>query len=181
MSDYRRYFVPGGTFFFTVVAHQRRKLFRTARACRLLGATMRECRIKWPYETVAIVLLPDHLHVIWSLPPGDDRYSARLGWIKKEFSKAWIPSGKREARRNERGELDVWQRRFWEHTIEDEDDLERHADYIHYNPRKHGLVKRPMDWPYSSFRKFVRLGSYEESWGADRPLDFSDLDETAME
>lgn len=129
-----------------------------------------------PFETVAMVLLPEHIHAIWTLPAADRDYSKRWGWIKKEFTKAWLLAGGGEqsqcgCRRRER-RRGVWQRRFWEHTIRDEEDLESHFDYIHYNPVKHGWVKSPRDWPYSSFHRWVAAGHYAIDWAAshDAPL-----------
>jgi len=177
MSDYRRYFVPGGTYFFTVVTKNRRPLFDSAAARSLLGKTMRECFRRHPVRVVAIVLLPDHLHVIWTLPPGDDAYSMRWRWIKREFTRGWLAVGGKEEARNlssirerRRG---IWQRRFWEHTIRNVEDLEAHFDYIHFNPVKHALVARPRDWLWSSFHRWVRQGHYPINWGAAltlRPL-----------
>jgi putative transposase len=125
-----------------------------------------------------------HLHTIWSLPEGDRGYPARWGWIKKEFTKGWLVAGGAEqvvsaAKAGDR-RRGVWQRRYWEHTIKDERDFEHHFDYLHYNPVKHGLVQRPRDWPYSSFHRYVREGVYPPDWG-EGPLDFGDLDGTAME
>lgn len=187
MADYRRYFVPGGSFFFTLVTQRRAKLFAASMARKILGEKLRQCKEKWPFEVNAIVLLPDHLHAIWSLPPGDARYDRRWGWTKKEFSKQWIAHGGAEQpvshARKERNERGIWQRRSWEHTIRDENDFERHFDYIHYNPVKHGYVDCPKDWPHSSFHRWVKRGIYDPGWGCQsrRPLTFDDLDETAME
>ncbi len=171
MSEYRRYFVAGGTYFFTVVTDARAPRFDDALARRLLGSVLRRCVLRAPLRVLAIVLLPDHLHCLWTLPPGDSDYSARWNWIKGEFTRQWLQLGGREspptqARRSQR-RRGVWQRRFWEHTIRDENDLERHADYIHYNPVRHGLATRPRDWPWSSFHRWVRLGHYPADWGRD--------------
>ena len=151
MPHYRRAYVPGGSFFLTLVTHRRAPLFSRPHARRLLGSLFRRCLLKWPFTINALVLLPEHLHAIWSLPPGDDEYPKRWGWIKKEFTKEWLRLGGAEqpfsdGRRRER-RRGVWQPRYWEHTLEDEDDFERHFDYIHYNPVKHGHVKCPRDWP----------------------------------
>jgi putative transposase len=170
MSDYRRNFVPGGTYFFTVVTERRFPLFRNAAARTLLGRVMRECFRRYPVEVAAIVLLPDHLHTIWTLPPGDAAYSLRWRWIKREFTRSWLTTGGAEQSRNpsrigqrRRG---IWQRRFWEHTIRDEDDFEAHFDYTHYNPVKHQLVRRPRDWKWSTFHRWVRYGHYDMNWAA---------------
>lgn len=157
MADYRRYFVPGGTYFLTLVTEGRARLFDDPRARRMLGDVMRACRARYPVDVVAIALLPDHLHTIWSLPAGNDRYSLRWRWIKREFTRAWLVTGGGEQVRNASRERErrrgVWQRRFWEHTIRDENDLGAHFDYIHFNPVKHALVRRPRVWPWSSFHR----------------------------
>ncbi|MFO0847016.1 MAG: transposase [Gemmataceae bacterium] len=169
MPDFRRWFVPGGTYFFTLVTEGRARLFAGPDARRLLGDTIRHCQARWPFVVDAIALLPDHLHAIWRLPAGDDHYSGRVGWIKKEFTKAWLSAGGSEQPRSRsrvanrrRG---VWQRRFWEHVIRDERDYENHFDYLHYNPVKHGLVRRPGDWPWTTFGKYVAAGWYPADWG----------------
>jgi putative transposase len=169
LPNYRRAYMPGGMFFFTLVTEGRARILTDPTARRLLRSAFVGCRKRWPFEVEAIVLLPDHLHTIWSLPYGDSAYSRRWGWIKKEFTKSWIAEGGAEeavsdSRRSNR-RRGVWQRRFWEHTLEDEDNLERYFDYIHYNPVKHGLVQSPKDWPFSSFHRFVKLGAYPAEWG----------------
>jgi putative transposase len=170
MSDYRRWFVPGGTYFFTLVTERRASVFSSAAGRRLLGDAMRQCFVRYPVRVIATVLLPDHLHTLWTLPAGDQRYSFRWQWIKREFTRGWLALGGREqartsARVTER-RRGVWQRRFWEHTIRDETDMEAHFDYIHYNPVKHGLVPRPRDWPWSTFHRWVRAGHYSIDWAA---------------
>jgi putative transposase len=172
MSDYRRAYVPGGTFFFTLVSQRRAALFSKAIARRLLGSVMRRCFLRRPTRVMAIVLLPDHLHTIWTLPEGDADFSTRWAWIKKEFTKSWLALGgreeqQRESQRRER-RRGVWQRRFWEHTIRDESDLEAHFDYIHYNPVKHGLAKSPRQWPWSSFHRWAAAGVYLADWAAEQ-------------
>ncbi len=187
MADYRRWHVAGGTFFFTVVTHGRAPLFADEVARRILGAQFRACQQEWPFEINAIVLLPEHLHAIWTLPPGDAAYPRRWAWIKKEFTKAWLASGGAEqevsATRRERGDRGVWQPRYWEHTIEDEHDFDRHFDYLHWNPVKHGHVRCAGDWPASSFHRWVAAGVYDRDWGCSHrgTLSFDDLEETAME
>jgi putative transposase len=170
MSHYKRWYQPGATYFFTVVTCQRRRWFSDAHARALLGNAMREVAVELPFETIAVVVLPDHLHTIWTMPPDDDDYSTRWKAIKDHFTATWLASGGAEARISEsqrkRGHRGVWQRRFWEHMIRDEDDLEAHCDYIHYNPVKHGYVKNPSDWAYSSFQRFVEKGYYHANWGA---------------
>jgi putative transposase len=187
MSNYRRAHVPGGSFFFTVICERRRPLFADARGRRVLGSILRRAQVRWPFTINALVLLPEHLHAIWSLPPGDTAYSTRWGWIKKEFTKEWLALGGAEqkasrGRRRER-ERGVWQRRFWEHTIASDDDFDRHFDYIHYNPVKHGHVARPRDWPWSSFHRWVAAGVYPADWAccADRLAGVRELEDSAGE
>ena len=170
MSDYRRWHLPGGTYFFTLVTYQRRPLFRDAAAHELLGDLMRQQAEQTPFQVVAIVLLWDHLHCLWTLPPGDDAYSARWKDIKAAFTRDWLRAGGKDlpvsSAKASRGRRGVWQPRFHEHTIRDEEDLQNHADYLHYNPVKHGYVKRPWDWQCSSFRRFVEVGQYDPGWGS---------------
>lgn len=187
MPEYRRCYIPGGTYFFTLVTCGRIPFLCTPTARQLLREKLQSCQERWPFQISAIVLLPEHLHTVWSLPGGEQNYSARWGWIKKEFTKSWLAAGGTEQRittskiaHRNRG---VWQARFWEHTIRDENDLARHFDYIHYNPVKHGLARCPRDWPYSSFHRWVAEGVYPVNWGCanDGPFRFDDLEETAME
>ncbi|MDA0835068.1 MAG: transposase [Planctomycetota bacterium] len=131
----------------------------------------------------AIVLLPDHLHAIWSLPRGDADFSTRWSWIKKEFTKRWLSAGHAESvisqGRQDEGRRGVWQPRFWEHTLEDDEDFERHFDYIHYNAVKHKYVRCPHEWPHSSFHRWVKDNVYPWHWAcwedALRALDFNDI------
>ena len=172
MTNYRRNYVPGGTFFFTVVTHQRRPILTSALARSSLRAAFRAVRARRPFEIDAIVLLPDHLHCIWTLPGGDTDYSTRWRQTKSLFSKRWIEQGGGEAdstpSRQHKGERAIWQRRSFEHTCRDEIDLKRGVDYLHVNPLKHGLVSRVCDWPWSSFHRYVRLGEYSLDWGSAR-------------
>ncbi|HUT94284.1 MAG TPA: transposase [Thermoguttaceae bacterium] len=173
MSWYRRWREPGGLYFFTIVTHQRRRILISDVARPLLRGALERTRAERPFEIVAIVLLPDHLHALWRLPPGDDDYSTRWRLAKSRFTRDLLATGYREPRRSasrrRRGEHAIWQRRGWEHTIRDEDDWKHHLDYIHYNPVKHGLASAPREWPYSTFAKYVRLGEYDEYWGAEEP------------
>ena len=180
MADYRRSYVPGGTYFFTVVTYQRTPIFRDATARDILGEVMRAVADETAFETVAIVLLWEHLHCIWTLPPGDQDYSTRWKRIKTEFTKRWMSDGGTELSvapaKQKRGRRGVWQPRFWEHTIRDEADLEAHFDYVHYNPAKHGYVTCPWDWPWSSFRRYVEAGHYNTDWGRTEPSALKKLD-----
>ena len=180
MPDFRRYHVAGGTFFFTVITARRARLFGDEEACRWLGECFREERQARPFRVEAIVLLPDHLHAIWTLPRGDSDYSTRWSAIKSAFTRRWlraegaeqaVPRGhRREGRRG------VWQARFIEHTIRDEDDFIHHVEYIHYNPVKHGLVRCPRDWSWSSFHRHAKLGFYPIDWGCSEGLMLPSLD-----
>jgi putative transposase len=187
MPSFRRAFLPGGTFFFTVVTECRAPILHLPSARAALGWAIRRCRDRWPFRVDAIVLLPDHLHAIWSLPGGDTAYPRRWAWIKGEFTRSWLADGGAEQattisrlRGRRRG---VWQRRYWEHLVRDEAEMERLGDYIHYNPVKHGLVACPSDWPYSSFGRWVRLGTYPPDWGCSSrgPLHFDDIVTSAIE
>ena len=185
MPNYRRARVPGGTYFFTLVTDRRRDLFTRQIARILLGDCFRKCQERWPFHINAIVLLPDHLHAIWTLPPGDADYSTRWSWLKKEFTKRWIAGGQAETvvspGRQREGRRGVWQPRFWEHAIDDDDDFERHFDYLHYNPVKHGYVRCPHEWPHSSFHRWVDAGVYAREWACGDTLNFGDLDRTVGE
>ncbi len=173
MSDYRRWFVTGGVYFFTVVTEQRRPIFGDERAVGLLGRVFRRVAAHRPFETITIVLLPDHLHCVWALPRGDVGYPGRWRWVKKAFSQEWSAIDPSDDwisdSRAARGELGFWQRRYWEHSIRDEQDLKQHVDYIHYNPVKHGYVRRAADWRWTSFHRFVRAGEYDVEWGSVEP------------
>jgi putative transposase len=173
MSDFRRNLVPGGTYFFTVVTHGRRPILTTPLGRRCLRLSIEHARNRWPFTTIAIVLLPDHLHAVFELPRGDDRYSLRWQKIKEHFTRAFIAAGGREgtssASRARKQERSIWQRRFWEHTVRDADDLKRCVDYLHWNPVKHGLVRRVADYRWSTFHRFVAAGEYEVNWGGANP------------
>jgi putative transposase len=166
---YRRAILPGGTCFFTLVTFQRRPIFASPQAVELLRYAFGYVLARMPFTIVASVVLPDHLHCIWTLPPDDSNYSTRWRMIKGHFTRHWQKGEKesQNASRRMKGEADVWQRRFWEHLIRDEVDLNRHIEYIHYNPVKHGLVRSPAEWEYSSFMRFVREGNYPIDWGGD--------------
>jgi putative transposase len=166
MVSYRRNLAPGGTYFFTVALADRRNDWLVSNIA-LLRQSFRNARCNRPFAIDAIVVLPEHLHCVWTLPPGDVDYSHRWRLVKGEFSKALSAAGN-PIKRNSKGEYNVWQRRFWEHTVRNEQDLQAHVDYIHYNPVKHGLVTRVRDWPYSSFHRFVKLGWFSADW-ADEP------------
>jgi putative transposase len=180
MPNYRRWYVPGGTYFFTVVTYNRKPLFQREGARTLLGECFRAIQEELPFETIAIVLLHDHLHALWQLPPGDADYSTRWKRIKAKFTKEWLAAGGTEAKitssQTKRGNRGIWQPRFHEHVIDDENDLEAHFHYIHYNPVKHGYVFQPWDWEASTFRKYANLGYYPKNWGTAEPEMIKDMD-----
>jgi len=162
MSQYARSWIPGGTFSFTVVTASREKIFALEENRKLLRAAYAGVANERPFKTEAICLLPEHVHCVWTMPPGDSDYPMRWKMIKERFSKAYLPRGGKEAARSDskerRGERGVWQRRYWEHTVRDEEDFARLCDCIHYNPVKHGVARCPHQWPHSSFRRFVVQG-----------------------
>jgi putative transposase len=165
MSNYRRVRVPGGTYFFTVNLLERRRRLLVDRIDDLRVAFHATHAVR-PFEVLAIVVLPEHLHCVWRLPPGDADNANRWAQIKSGFSRRLPPEERRCARRVAKRERGIWQRRYWEHLIRDERDLRQHVDYIHFNPVKHGHVLRVADWPYSSFHRWVRAGDYPADWGA---------------
>jgi REP-associated tyrosine transposase len=166
MPNYRRAFVPGGCWFFTVNLLDRRRTLLVDHI-ETLREAIAATRESHPFTIDAFVVLPDHLHAIWSLPPDDSDFSTRWRLIKNRFAKA-LPKQEQlnrvRVRRNERG---IWQRRFWEHLIRDETDFARHVEYCYINPVKHSLVTRVRDWPYSSFHRDVRAALFPEDWGGD--------------
>jgi putative transposase len=165
MVRYRRNFLPGGTYFFTVTLADRRSTVLVDRVTELRAA-FRAARRERPFAIDAIVVLPNHLHAILTLPPHDSDYQGRWRRIKGHYSSAVIDAGVAVDRWPDGG-LALWQRRFWEHTIRDEGDFARHVDYIHFNPVKHGLVSRVSDWPHSSFHHYVGKGMLPLDWGGD--------------
>lgn len=168
MPEYRRMDAPGGTFFLTWVTQDRRPVLQSAKNVARLRAAVAEVKQRHPFEVLGAVILPDHVHFLWELPSGDGDFSKRVGMVKVAFTRAGRatgkdgPTGSRSRERHR--EAGIWQRRFWEHTIRDENDLAAHMDYIHYNPVKHGLASCPHAWPYSSFGKWVSEGRYDRDW-----------------
>lgn len=164
MPDYRRNYIAGGTYFFTVALADRRGdlLLREIAALR---AAVRRTLVLHPFRIDAWVVLPEHMHTVWTLPAGDAEFSTRWASIKRRFSAAVPPGEARSASRVAQGERGLWQRRFWEHAVRDADDFARHVDYVHFNPVKHGLAANAADWPYSSFRRAVARGDYPADWG----------------
>ncbi len=163
MPDYRRLWVPGGTYFFTVNMADRsgRLLVDHINALRTSVAAV---RMRRPFASVAWCVLPDHLHTVWELPPGDADFATRWMLIKAGFSRRIADGERVSLSRCKHGERGIWQRRYWEHAIRDERDLHNHIEYIHYNPVKHGHVAQVRDWPHSSFHRFVRRGVLPADW-----------------
>lgn len=170
MPNYRRVFIKGGTYFFTVVTFERNPIFLNKTAISQLQLCVEIVRHTLPFTVEAFVVLPDHLHSIWTLPSDDDDYSVRWKMIKSSFSRICQPNNNiTNISRLKKGERGVWQRRFWEHVIRNEEDYNAHCDYIHYNPVKHGLVKAPDEWEFSSYHTFTQQGYYEVNWGNEVP------------
>ena len=167
MPDYRRIRVPGGSFFFTVNLLQRYPNDLLVRHIDELREATRRTRRRWRFHIDAWVVLPDHLHTIWTLPPGDDDYANRWRTLKQHFSRALPATERRSPVRLARGERGIWQRRFWEHMIRDDADYAAHMDYIHFNPVKHGYAKTVGDWRWSTFHRHVESGVYAADWGTD--------------
>jgi putative transposase len=170
MSQYRRHYQSGGYYFFTLVTYQRCPIFSNPEKVEQLKIAINKVKKKYPFSLNAIVILPDHLHCLWKLPEKDNNFSMRWRLIKRYFSMEMDTSV------NHRKEKEVWQRRFWEHAIRDVNDWQKHMDYIHYNPVKHGLVRMPSDWQHSSFNYWVGRGLYEKNWGSMEPLMLAGLE-----
>jgi putative transposase len=166
MPNYRRAFVPGGCWFFTVNLLERRKTLLVDHI-DALRAAVAKTRERYPFTIDAVVVLPDHIHAIWTLPPGDADFSLRWRLIKQRFARALPKHERISAVRRARHERGIWQRRFWEHLIRDEADYARHVEYCYINPVKHGLTSRVRDWPHSSFHRDVRAGIFPEDWAGD--------------
>jgi putative transposase len=166
MPRYLRAHIKGGVFFFTLTLADRSSdvLVRHIDRLRRIYASVQK---RHPFETIAICVLPDHLHAIWSLPEGDADFPRRWSLIKAGFSRGLAGNRPRSASKITHRERGIWQRRYWEHAIRNDADLERHVDYIHYNPVKHGHVAQVRDWPHSSFHRYVAQGSLPEDWGGE--------------
>ncbi|MGC2456444.1 MAG: transposase [Gallionellaceae bacterium] len=168
MPEYRRAYIPGATYFFTVATHRRQPLLTDPRYRESLRNAINRVRSGMSFEIAAWVLMPDHLHTVWQLPPDDKDFSLRWSLIKQHVTRdcvMWLPQQNRSPSRERRGEGGLWQRRFWEHLVRDELDFSRHLDYIHYNPVKHGYVSNVAEWPYSTFHRYVKQGVYPVDWG----------------
>lgn len=173
MSNYIRLKQSGGCYFFTLVTYRRQRFLTDDLARRFLREAIIKARENYPFSIDAWVLLPDHFHCIWHLPEGDNDYSTRWNIIKTQFTRQakphyhnanWMTPSKTKHR-----ESSLWQRRFWEHAIRDDTDYAHHIDYIHYNPVKHGWVKHPRDWPFSTYHRYLNDNLYSPSWGQTTP------------
>jgi putative transposase len=178
MPNYRRSIVPGGTFFFTLVSWQRRPVLCNPDIRASLREAITTVRAIHPFAVVAMVLLPDHLHCVWELPAGDSDFAVRWAMIKRFVTKRIAGSGNGahsapygSASRMRRHEGCLWQRRFWEHQVRDQPDLTRCLDYLHWNPVKDGYVRAVIDWPFSSFHRYVKQGYYPSGWGGPGVID----------
>ena len=175
MPNYRRVKIKGATYFLTLVTYDRRKLFYSSEVRQLLLDAIAHVEEYHPFDMVAYCILSNHVHFLWRMPEDDDNYSMRIAEIKKRFSKCYKDTygqiDQINLSQRKRGESGLWQRRFWEHYIRNEEDLHMHIDYIHYNPVKHGLVKRVSDWPHSSFFDYLKMENYEIGWGEGYEID----------
>jgi putative transposase len=167
--QYRRAFIPGGSFFFTLVTEWRNPIFAETENIDTLRHAFRQVKQNRPFNIDGIVVMPDHIHCIWTLPPGDVDYPTRWRLIKTWFTKhcnANFKLSPNPARKNKQQQA-IWQHRYWEHALRDETDFMRHIEYIHYNPVKHGYVAAPKDWEHSSFHRYVEASVYPLDWGTN--------------
>ena len=167
MVQYRRSRVAGGTFFFTVNLQDRRRTFLVEHA-DALRTIVRDAQTESPFVIDAMVVLPDHWHAVWTLPPGDAAYARRIQRIKARFTQHLVRTGVNLAN-DARGEYRLWQKRFWEHTIRDDRDFEAHVNYVHINPVKHGYVTRAIDWPHSTIHRYVKNDLLPANWACASP------------
>ena len=173
MPNYKRAFIPGGTWFFTVNLLERRHNDLLVREIELLRNVVRKVKQKYPFHIDAWVVLPEHMHCILSLPENDSDFSLRWRLIKSGFSRSLPKTEYLSPVRKSSGERGIWQRHYWEHLIRDEVDYQRHVDYVHINPVKHGHVQRVQDWPYSTFHRYVESGIYPADWCGDLDIEVS--------
>jgi putative transposase len=174
--DYRRAWCQGGTYFFTVNLLERGGNDLLVKHIESLKRNIRIVKQTHPFKIHGWVVLPDHMHCVIELPGNDTDFPLRWRLIKAGFSKAIPKTERRSSVRRRRGERGIWQRRYWEHLIKDEIDYQAHMDYVHINPVKHGLVKRVIDWPHSTFHYHVEAGVYPSNWcgGEEELLDYQD-------
>lgn len=182
MPNYRRVWIKGSTLFITIVTYNRMPILVNPLSREILSFAWKDVAKRYPFTTDAICLLPNHIHAQITLPEYDCDYSMRIREIKRLYTKRYIENIGEKIDRNlshiHKKEASIWQRRFWEHTIRDEQDYQNHIDYIHYNPVKHGLVDNVSLWQWSSFHRYVKLGIYEADWGRnfseDKNTDFGE-------
>ncbi len=160
--QYRRARIQGGTYFFTVVTHERQQILTADKNIELLRAGFQYVMQNHPFRINVYVILPDHLHFIWTLPDGDRDFSTKWRLIKSYFT------------RNFDAGYSPWQKKLWEHLIRNERDLKSHVEYIHYNPVKYDLVQLPVDWPFSSIHRYIFDGLYSPNWGESEPVFLDD-------
>ena len=170
MTNYRRSDIAGASYFFTVNLADRSQSLLIDHIASLRSA-FAYTRDRHPFVIDAIVVLPEHMHAIWTLPGGDSDFALRWRLIKTVFSRGLPLGERRSGSRQSKAERGIWQRRYWEHLIRDEADFSRHVDYIHINPVKHGLVSRVADWPHSSFHRYARAGLMPMDWAGDAGVD----------
>ena len=176
MSQYIRSYTKGATYFFTLVSYNRRNILCEADFLQAFKRSIKQVQQQYPFEIIAWVQLPDHLHCIWQMPLDDSDYSMRWSQIKRLTTQACphyhLPTNELSHSMQKRNEKGIWQRRFFEHQIRNEEDFIKHMDYLHYNPIKHSLVEKVIDWQYSSFHRYIKAGVYSLDWG-DRLIGFS--------
>ena len=174
MSNYRRLYTRGATYFFTVVSEQRRPILCEPDIRLALREAIEWVRRDRPFHIDGWVLLPDHLHALWTLPEGDADFVTRWQSIKRRVSAQckmlFVDAKQLNASQRKHREAGLWQRRYWEHQIRDDKDFAQHVDYLHINPLKHGLVNQVADWPYSSFHRYVKAGVYPADWGGSAQI-----------
>jgi len=168
--QYRRANVKGGTYFFTVNLAERQRTLLVDEI-DVLRDVMKTVKESHPYHIDAMVVLPDHLHALWTMPEGDNDYPKRWMLIKSVFSRSVSKGERISSSRKRKGERGIWQRRYWEHCIKDDRDYEHHVNYIHFNPVKHGYVNKAVDWEYSSIHRYIADGVMPENWGISPELD----------
>ncbi|MDW5415615.1 transposase [Iodobacter sp. CM08] len=174
MPYYRRSKISGATYFFTVVTEHRQRILTNPDIRAALRLAITKTRATQPFQIDAWVLLPDHLHCIWTLPETDNNFSNRWRSIKREVSvicgQHYLKPNLLSMRRIKKNNSTLWQPRFWEHLIRNEQDYENHMNYLHFNPVKHGLVNKVADWPWSSFHRMVSQHIYPEDWGSKNDI-----------
>ena len=181
MTHYRRTNQAGATYFFTVVAYRRRSFLCNDDVLKALRDAIDKTRTQYPFTIDAWVILPDHMHAIWTLPPDDADFANRWRLIKRYVTLVCGASLHEPhlmtVSKTKHRESTLWQRRYWEHLIRDDSDYAKHMDYVHFNPVKHGLVNRAIDWPHSSFHRYVKQDVYATDWGLAAKVDADEFGE----